>query len=59
MPKNKKATLAKALKRARRNAEIDAGLVGRLYTRVADKKGKFRRKERRDTKRKLNTGDME
>jgi len=59
MPKNKKATLAKAFKRARRNAEIDAGLVGRLYTRVADKKGKSRRKERRDTKRKLNTGDME
>jgi hypothetical protein len=62
MPKDEqsgKKKLAKAIRKAKREAEIQAGFIGKLYTRVADKGKKSRKAERAETKRKLNKGEYD
>lgn len=57
--KDKKKQLGKAIRKAKREAEIQAGFVGKLYTRVADKTKKSRKSERSETKVKLNKGEYD
>ena len=60
MPKeDKKKELARKMRKAKREAEIKAGFVGNLFTRVADKKKKSRKAERAEAKKKLNKGDYD
>ena len=54
--KDKKKQLGKAIRKAKREAEIQAGFVGKLYTRVADK-SKSHKSDRSETKAKLNKGE--
>jgi hypothetical protein len=56
---NKNADLAKAMRKAKREADIQVGLIGKLYTRVADKKNKSRKAERAQAKKKLNKGEYD
>lgn len=60
MAKNKKnSDLARDMRKAKREAELKAGFIGNLYTRVADKKKKSRKTERSEAKKKLNKGEYD
>ena len=57
--KDKKKQLGKAIRKAKREAEIQAGFIGKLYTRIADKTKKSRKSERNEAKVKLNKGEYD